>query len=73
MFDLWSRKIPHLTWQLAFPGGSVVKNLPANVGDAGNEGSVPGSVSVLEEEMATHFTILPKMSHGHSSLAGYSP
>ena len=27
-----------------FPGGSVVKNLPANVGDAGNEGSVPGSV-----------------------------
>ena len=51
----------------------MVKNLPANVGDAGNEGSVPGSVSVLEEEMATHFTILPKMSHGHSSLAGYSP
>ena len=23
--------------------------------------------------MATHFTILPKKSHGHSSLAGYSP
>ena len=26
-----------------FPGGSVVKNLPANTGDAGYAGSVPGS------------------------------
>ena len=26
----------------SFPGGSVVKNLPANVGDAGDVGSVPG-------------------------------
>ena len=25
-----------------FPGGSVVKNLPANAGDAGNMGSIPG-------------------------------
>ena len=25
-----------------FPGGSVVKNLPANAGDSGNEGSIPG-------------------------------
>ena len=25
-----------------FPGGSVVKNLPANAGDAGDVGSVPG-------------------------------
>ena len=27
----------------AFPGGSGVKNLPANAGDAGDVGSVPGS------------------------------
>ena len=27
---------------LGFPGGSVVKNLPANVGDAGNTGSILG-------------------------------
>ena len=27
---------------LGFPGGSVVKNLPANAGDAGDEGSIPG-------------------------------
>ena len=26
-----------------FPGGSVVKNLPANPGDSGDAGSVPGS------------------------------
>ena len=25
-----------------FPGGSVVKNLPANTGDSENEGSIPG-------------------------------
>ena len=25
-----------------FPSGSVVKNLPANAGDAGNVGSIPG-------------------------------
>ena len=27
---------------LGVPGGSVVKNLPANAGDAGDEGSIPG-------------------------------
>ena len=27
---------------MGFQGGSVVKNLPANVGDAGDVGSVPG-------------------------------
>ena len=26
-----------------FPGGSVVKHLPANAGDAGDVGSTPGS------------------------------
>ena len=40
---------------LDFPGGSVIKNLPANVGD-------PGSISSwedpLEKEMATHSNIL---------------
>ena len=25
------------------PGGSVVKNLPANAGDMGDAGSIPGS------------------------------
>ena len=26
-----------------FPGGTVVKNLPVNAGDAGDMGSIPGS------------------------------
>ena len=38
-----------------FPGGSVVKNLPAN---AGGIGSIPGSRRSLEKERATHSGIL---------------
>ena len=40
---------------MGFPGGSVVKNLPAHAGDAG---LIPGSKDPLEEEMATHSSIL---------------
>ena len=36
---------------MSFLGGSVVKNLPANAGDLGGE-------DPLENEMATHTTIL---------------
>ena len=32
-----------------------------------------GPEDPLEEEMATHFSILPGTSHGQRSLAGYSP
>ena len=28
---------------MGFPGGSVVKNLPANAGDVGDKGWIPGS------------------------------
>jgi len=40
---------------LAFPGGSVGKNSPANAGDMG---SIPGQEDPLEKEMATHSSIL---------------
>ena len=40
-----------------FPGGSVVKNLPANAGDARDIRSL-GQEDPLEEEMATHSSIL---------------
>ena len=40
---------------MGFPGGSVVKNLPANPGDTG---LIPGLGRSLEEEMATHSSIL---------------
>ena len=33
---------------------TVLKNLPANAGDARDAGSVPGLVDPLEEGMATH-------------------
>ena len=43
---------------MGFPGGSVVKNLPDNAGNTGDLGSIPGSGRSLEEEMATHSSIL---------------
>ena len=59
-----------------FPGGSMVKNLPANAEDTGDAGSIPGSgrspgkgngnphqYSCLENSM-------DRESHG---LVGYSP
>ena len=39
----------------SFPGGAVVKNLPAN---AGGTNSIPGSGRSPEEEMTTHSSIL---------------
>ena len=40
---------------LGFPGGSVIKNPPAN---AGGMGLTPGLGRSLEKEMATHSSIL---------------
>ena len=37
-----------------FPGGSVVKNLPANLGGSG----LMGQEDLLEKEIATHSSIL---------------
>ena len=36
----------------------VVKNLPANAGDARDAGLIPGWEDPLEEEIATHSSIL---------------
>ena len=54
----------------AFPGGSVVKNLPAV-----QETQVQslGLEDPLEKGMATHHIFLPGESHGQRSLAGCSP
>ena len=43
---------------LGFPGGSVVKNPPANAGVARDSGSTPGGEEPLEKEMTTHSSIL---------------
>ena len=51
-------------------GGSAVKSLPAM-----QEKQVQslGQEDPLEEEMATHSSILAGKSHGQRSLVGYSP
>ena len=40
---------------MGFPGGSVVKDLPANAGDVG---WIPGLGRSLEKQMATHSSVL---------------
>ena len=40
------------------PGGSTVKNLPANAGEARDAGSTLDGEKPLEEEMETHSGIL---------------
>ena len=41
-----------------FPGGSVIKNLPAKARDAGDVCSIPGSIKSPAGGIATHSTIL---------------
>ena len=47
----------------------MAENLPANPGDVD---SILDQEDPLEKEMATHSSIAWE-SHGHRSLAGYSP
>ena len=42
---------------MGFPGGSLIKNLPANGGDR-DVGSIPGQEDPLEKEMSTQSSIL---------------
>ena len=59
---------------LGFPGGSVVKNLPASVGATGDVGLIPGlrrSPGVGNGNPLQYF--LPGKFHGQRDLAGYSP
>ena len=44
--------------QICIHCGSVVKNQPANAGDTGDVVLTMGQEYYLEEEMATHFSIL---------------
>ena len=55
------------------PGGSVVKNLPANAGDR-RHGFDPwvGKIPWRREWQPTP-VVLPGKSHGQRSLKGYSP
>ena len=58
-----------------FPGGSAVKNLPANEESQEMLIRPLGQKDPLEYEMATHSSIVAWRipGNGQSSLAGYSP
>ena len=58
-----------LTNRKGFLGGSVVKNLPANAGDAG---LIPAQEDPLEKEEVTHSSILAWEVPGQRSLVGHS-
>ena len=63
----------HVYTQWVFPGGSVVKNSPANEADL-NVGSIPGlgrsPGGVHSNAVQYSFLEIP---HGQGSLVGYSP
>ena len=48
----------HCNLPFDFPGGSVVENPPANPGNTGDTGSIPGQKDLLEGEMTTHSSTL---------------
>ena len=43
-----------------FPDSSVIKESACNAGDTADAGLIPGSKGPLEEEMATHSSILAR-------------
>ena len=62
------------TSSLGFPGGSVVKNPPANAGDTGDMSWTSGlgrSSGGGHGNLLQYFCV--GNSHGQRSLAGYSP
>ena len=54
----------------SFPGGSAVKNLPANAGDVD---LIPGSRRSPGGRNGNTPVFLPEKSNGQRGLAGYSP
>ena len=64
----WGNNLLGVTDKL--PGGSVVKNPPANAGDAEDVGSIPGQGRFLQSRKVQPTPVfLPRESHGQKSLA----
>ena len=62
--------------QLGFPGGTVIKNLLANAGDAGDAGLIPGLGRSPREGNGNPFQyscLNTGILHGQRNLEGYSP
>ena len=59
---------------MGFPGSSAVKNLPANAGDAGDTGLIPGLGKIpWRRKWKPTPVFLHGKFHGQRSLAGYGP
>ena len=60
---------------MGFPGGSVVKNPLARVGDTGDAGLIPGSRRYPREGNGNslQYSFLFEKFYGQRSLAGTSP
>ena len=59
---------------LGFPGGAVVKNLPAAAGNAGDTGVIPGlgRSPVVGSDNQLQYSCVERF-HGQRCLVGYSP
>ena len=67
---IFGKLLDNLASQVAL----VVKNLPANAGDARDSGSIPGlGRSPWRRKWQPTPVFLPGESHGQGSLVGYSP
>ena len=74
----WVMEIFHILVILqpysGFPGGKVVKNLPANIGDAGDPGSNPWVRKIPRNRKWQPIpVVLPGKFHEQRRLGGYSP
>ena len=58
---------------MGFPGGSAVKNPPANAEDARDTGSISGSGRCPGEGSGNPLQYSCLGNHGQRSLLGYSP
>ena len=61
-------------WETDFPGGSVVKITPANAGNTGDPGSIPGSGRFpWRRKWQPTPVFLPGEFHAQKNVVGYSP
>ena len=64
---------PFVNSSSGFPGGTVIKNPPANAGDARDVDLIPGSERSPGVGNGNPLQFLPGECHGQRSLVGYSP